>query len=354
MSESDQVNLGFEIGVVKGDLLTYAADVLVIKYAHDSFGTEARLVQSLQRTGRATAKNSSEFRLWQRESAVGSPLVLVVGLRGSILTLDYTRIRDLGRLMLEGLLKHDLAVHEIATIVHGVGLGLDETEAFRALLLGLSDAYHAGTYPTTLKRVTFVERDQLRYDTFREALNRFLPTREAPPAPPLIEEHELSKRGKRALEETADAVRAIIAGPESFEPEFRQPEADDTTPHVFVAMPFRDDYDDQFYLAIQPCVKGRGLLCERMDLDAFTGDITDRMFNRIRTAQIMIALLDGGNPNVYLEVGYAWGVDTQTVLLAHKEEPLPFDVRGHRVLIYDKIYLLKQMLDEELQRLLGN
>ncbi len=145
---------------------------------------------------------------------------------------------------------------------------------------------------------------------------------------------------------------AVMAGPDSFEPEYLKPEADELTPHIFVAMPFRDDYDDQYYLAIQPTIHDMGLLSERMDLDAFTGDIKVRMLDRIRSARLLIALLDGGNPNVYLEVGYAWGVETPTILIAHRGETLPFDVRGERVLIYDKIYRLKQMLREDLDRLL--
>jgi hypothetical protein len=67
----------------------------------------------------------------------------------------------------------------------------------------------------------------------------------------------------------------------------------------------------------------------------------------------MIALLDGENPNVYLEVGYAMCAGTPTVLAAHKKEPLPFDVRSQRVLIYEKIHQLKDMLKAELKRLLG-
>ena len=118
-------------------------------------------------------------------------------------------------------------------------------------------------------------------------------------------------------------------------------------------MPFREEYDDQYYLAIQPAIHEMGLLSERMDLDSFTGDIKQRMLDRIRSARLLVALLDSANPNVYLEVGYAWGVDTPTVLAAHQGEPLPFDVRGERVLLYDRIYRLRNMLKDELARLMA-
>ncbi len=351
MSDSDQVNLGFEIEVVHGDALEFEADVLAVKYSPRSGGLDARIRSGLGKAGHDEARQPlsvGAYQLWPGKNITHTGQILIVG-APSIFDLHYVQLRELGRHFLVSLWEAGSDVEHLSMTVHGVqtAVALDEVEAFRSLLLGMADAYEAGQYPPTLHRITFVEYNLSRATLLRGALNRFLPAREAP------EDHELSPDGEQMLKETAEEMRNVMAGPESFEPEFRQPEADETTPHVFVAMPFKDDYDDQFYLAIQPSVKAQGLLCERMDLDTFTGDIMDRMFARIRSAELVIALLDGGNPNVYLEVGYAWGVNTETVLLAHKEEPLPFDVRGHRVLIYDKIYLLKQMLEEELQRLLG-
>ncbi|MBI5957988.1 MAG: hypothetical protein HY866_04585, partial [Chloroflexi bacterium] len=233
-------------------------------------------------------------------------------------------------------------VRHLVMTAHGIqtALGLDEEEAFRSLLLGMVDAYQAQHYPPTLERVTFVDRKPNRVRLFQQALDQYFifqaPAANAPA--PLL---------------PGAAIPVEAEYDEVSTPEFHKPEATAATPHVFVAMPFKDTYDDQFYLAIQPSVKEIGLLCERMDLDAFTGEITERMFERIESARLVIALLDGSNPNVYLEVGYAWGVRAKTVLIAHKEEPLPFDVRGHRVLIYDKIYQLKEMLGVELKRLLA-
>jgi hypothetical protein len=291
-----------------------------------------------------------DYHLWPGDKIVRARQILMVGAPPPA-KLHYAQLRQLGRNFLEALWNANTGVEHLAMTAHGVqtSLGLDEVEAFRSLLLGMADAYQAGHYPPTLQRVTFVEFNSKRADLFREALKEFLVT--APPAAPgAMRTREVAKQEEEAAPRAEPAAR--IAGPESFEPEFRKPSADDSTPFVFVAMPFKDTYDDQFYLAIQPNVKEAGLLCERMDLDVFTGDITDRMFQRIESARLVIALLDGGNPNVYLELGYAWGVKTNTVLLAHKEEPLPFDVRGHRVLIYDKIYQLKDMLKAELARLL--
>ena len=46
-------------------------------------------------------------------------------------------------------------------------------------------------------------------------------------------------------------------------------------PHVFVAMPFKEDMDDIFFYGIQKPVRAAGFLCERVDQEAFIGDVLD-------------------------------------------------------------------------------
>ncbi|MCD4687048.1 MAG: hypothetical protein K8S97_14055 [Anaerolineae bacterium] len=336
----DGVNLGFVVEVVEGDALNYAADVLAVKHAPRSGGLGAQVRKHLKGDIDILPRGD-EYRVFPGRNVAQTEYILMVGAPPEF-SLLYPQLRELARRFLEALWESGVDVEHLLTTLHGVrtGVGLDEVEAFRSMLLGLADAYESGRYPPTLKRVTFIEQDDRRVQVIQEALPRFLP---AAPA------EEPAPESKKTVTSTA----AVISGQDSFEPEFRGPAADEDTPHVFVAMPFRDDYDDQYYLAMQPVVHEAGLLCERMDLDAFTGDIKVRMLERIRSARLMIALLDDANPNVYLEVGYAWGVETPTILVAHTETPLPFDVRGERVLIYDKIYRLKEMLTAELKRLLG-
>lgn len=338
--KKQNLHLGFTVEVVQGDALTFPADVLVVKHSPNAGGLGAKVRKKLRDTQELDGllPGLEEYRILPGKGVSACEHVLILGAPPTF-SLLYPQLRDLGRRSLQALWNEGLSVRHIVTTNHGVrtGLRLDEVEAFRSLLLGMSDAYDAGEYPPTLQRITFIEVEESRARLMQEALHEFLP---AEPSP-------------AAQDAEPESAVAVMAGAQSFEPEFRKPESDETTPHIFVAMPFKNDYDDQFYLAIQPCVKDAGLLCERMDLDTFTGDIVDRMLDRIRTARLMVALLDGGNPNVYLEVGYAWGVNTPTVLVARQDEQLPFDIRGHKVLIYDKIYRLRDQLAEELKRLLN-
>jgi hypothetical protein len=75
--------------------------------------------------------------------------------------------------------------------------------------------------------------------------------------------------------------------------------------------------------------------------------------SRIATASLVVADLSDANPNVYLEVGYAWGCGRSTVLLVQDTGQLKFDVRGQRCLVYKRIQDLEASLRAELQGLKG-
>ena len=91
-----------------------------------------------------------------------------------------------------------------------------------------------------------------------------------------------------------------------------------------------------------------GRLCERIDQAVFAGDILARILHRIETADVVVADLTGQNPNVYLEVGYAWAKERPTILLVQDVADLRFDVQGQRCIIYDSIRELETRLEEEL------
>ena len=78
------------------------------------------------------------------------------------------------------------------------------------------------------------------------------------------------------------------------------------------------------------------------------------MRSRIENAELVIADLTGANPNVYLEVGYAWGKARPTVLVINKSDELRFDVHGQRCLRYQSIKHLENQLSNELKNLPPN
>lgn len=122
-------------------------------------------------------------------------------------------------------------------------------------------------------------------------------------------------------------------------------------PYVFVAMPFAESMDDVFHYGIQNAVNGAGYLCERADQSSFTGEVLEWIKKRIASATLVVADLSTANPNVYLEVGYAWGCGKPTILTIHQTEDLKFDVKGQRCLVYKSIKVLEDLLRKELANL---
>lgn len=210
----------------------------------------------------------------------------------------------------------------MAITLHGAGFGLDETEAFDAEIAGIVDGLTAGGTLTSLKSITVVEIDPVRADLLDYRLNQILPGRQVRIG---------SSRSTKAAVRPTQAIRS--AGT-----------ASDKKPRLFVAMPFRKEMEDHFEYGILRPSKKCGFVCERADREVFTDDIVQWVKERIASADLVVADLTGSNPNVYLEVGFAWGQSRQTLLLAQNAEELKFDVRNQKCIVYGTIKELEQQV----------
>jgi hypothetical protein len=209
------------------------------------------------------------------------------------------------------------------------GCGLDENESFASELAGLLDAIRNGAFPADLKQVTIVEANGGRARRLARLLDQLLPD----------EQSGVHGNSARCLEHATNTLKS--AGRKSL-----------VKPHVFVSMPFAQKMDNVFHYGIQGAANAAGFLCERADQSTFTGDVLDWVKARIASASLVVADLSTANPNVYLEVGYAWGRGRPTVLVVKgSAEKLEFNVRGHRCLVYQDTEDLKSLLRTELKRL---
>jgi hypothetical protein len=219
--------------------------------------------------------------------------------------------------------------------VHGANCGLDEGEAVLALAGGLIDGIQRGHAPE-LERVTIVERREGRALRFQQTLLQKLRGLHG------VVEHQ----GSFFIERPAGGATTPSLPDHGLAGAVEKP-------HAFVAMPFLPEFEDVFHYGIQASLHGAGLLCERVDEAVFEGLIIQRILSRIATAKVVIAELSGANPNVYLEVGFAWASKVPTILLVRDVADLRFDVKGHRCLVYRNIRELERLLSAELRTSLG-
>jgi hypothetical protein len=306
------------------DVTDFACDVLVLKYAQAVYGADARVATLLSGTRNPPeiAPSPGQHVLLPSRRKVAASFVLFVGVL-ELYQFDYRQIRKFASDSLLILGKEIPDARHIAMTMHGVGYGLDEREAFSAQLAGLFDALRAKVEPSSLERITIVEKSESRAKRIKQIIKKYLPAKPASktlsPVPP---------------------KSSIDAGLRS-----------NVKPHVFVAMPFSEDMEDVYVFGIQGPANAAGFLCERVDMATFTGDILTRIKLRIETASLVIADLTGANANVYLEVGYAWGKERPTLLLSKKGDELKFDVKGQRCIRYKNIADLAKQLDSDLATL---
>lgn len=318
------------IEIVAGDATVTAADVLALKYAQNRYGLDELVAEQLRQAGRFDDEMSpgpDSFSILPSPEQIAARNILFVGVN-PLWEFGYEQIRAFARRVLVILAGERPETRSLLVTIHGPGYGLDENESFESQVAGFLDAIQSGDAPSLLELIRFVERDSGRATRLQRTLHRLLP------------DNTIASRGTGtpAPRVTTDRLRSV--GYTSA-----------AKAHVFVAMPFVQEMEDVFHYGIQNAVNSVGWLCERADLSAFTGDVMHWVRKRIKTASLVIADLTGANPNVYLELGFAWGCGTPAVILAKDVQDLRFDVRGQRCLLYKTIKDLETKLSSELHDL---
>ena len=318
------------LSVVNGDVFTFKTDVLVLKYAQNLYGLDQAVHTRLQQHGIHNAlPDVNDDVVIETRGALPAANIMFIGVK-SLRQFNYSEIRDFARRALVSLARKSPNAQHLSFTIHGTGYGLDEIEAFESELAGVVEAITGGVFPKSVESITFVESDQGRAKRLSNSLKKLFPS------------GSLSIDGHRSISmlttESQDTLRT--AGYSSA-----------GKPHVFVAMPFAPEMDDIYHYGIQGAANASGLLCERADLSVFTGDVMEWVRARISSAKLVVADLTSANPNVYLEVGYAWGCRVPTVLLVKAADELKFDVKGQRCIVYKSIKQLEESLRHELQGL---
>jgi len=320
------------IKVVNTDALQIDTDILVLKHAQDLFGVDWKVfskLSKLQLISGEALPDYGDFLKTDTYGTITAKEVLFVGTE-PLYKFRYQNIREFAYRALAHLGETSPEIERICFTIHGAGYGLDEIEAFESEIAGLVDAISQGKFPQKLKEIVIVEIRTSIAEQLSHSLKELLPQEAV-----IIKKD--NNMGKTILPSSERLRDAGIASEEK--------------PLVFVAMPFDPKMYDVFYYGIRGAVNNAGYLCERVDEAHFTGDVMERVKLRIRQADLVLADLTKANANVYLEVGYAWGIGKPTVLLVQDSNDLKFDVRGQKCLVYSGIRELEEMLHEELKNL---
>src|SRR5215831_14264936 len=108
---------------------------------------------------------------------------------------------------------------------------------------------------------------------------------------------------------------------------------DDT---CFVIMPFGPPFDRYYKNIFVPAIEEAGLRPVRGDSIFLPSAIIQDIWRLLSDAKVLVADLTGRNPNVFYELGLAHALQKPVILVANSMDDVPFDLRGLRVLSYDK------------------
>ncbi|MDQ3018174.1 MAG: nucleoside 2-deoxyribosyltransferase [Bacteroidota bacterium] len=324
---------GIKVSVFHGEAFNVQADALILKYGKTSYGLEKIVEREFYRLGTSITDKLptqvGQYFLTESQKITQTDSILFIGIE-PMEDFGYKEIREYGKNAIAALAKANLPIKRILMTIQGPRLGLDENEAFSCQIAGIHDSIIANNFPPTLSEIIFVERSASTASILQNVIQRLFPTGEIP-TNQTTGSLELSK-------DTSDTLKSVGIKSESKKV-------------IFVAMPFASVFDDCFHYGIQGAVNSFGYLCERADLNSFTGDVMEFVKERIANSDFVIADLTTANPNVYLEVGYAWGLNKKTVLLIKDANELEFDTRGQRCLQYTTIKDLENKLKNELASL---
>jgi hypothetical protein len=314
----------FSISVHEGDILHRACDLLVLKHADDFYGVDLRVAELI---GFKSTVPQGKVRVVPGRRTEAKRIAFI-GV-GPLSDFEYRKIRDFGRRAIEIARHESEPVKRICMPIHGPGFGLDEAEAFSSLIAGIMDAAAEKHIPQSLEAVEIVEHNPARVARFRRILG------------------SLAKQPKENSN-----IRAEVISQGLFYSQLKSFGSEsELKTRLFVAMPFKEEFNDEWEISIQEAANSLQILCERIDKTAFVGDISAEIKRRIEEYDGLIALLNGANPNVFLEIGYAWAKNKPTLLLARAGQELPFDVKGQRCIFYTGIADLRSKLKSELQQL---
>ena len=105
---------------------------------------------------------------------------------------------------------------------------------------------------------------------------------------------------------------------------------------AFIVMPFDNEVLDSFYRkVIKPILKERNYQARRVDEMPLKEQIVERIIHSIEDSDMILCDLTSINPNVMYELGIAHSLTQRVIMIAQKDQKLPFDLKDYEVIFYD-------------------
>lgn len=122
---------------------------------------------------------------------------------------------------------------------------------------------------------------------------------------------------------------------------------------VFLLTPFHQDFKESNE-EIKNICNSIGLKCIKGDEEYIKGNILKYIVEKMMSSRIVIANINGRNPNVFYELGIAHAIGKPTILISKMEnlENVPFDLKSNQLVLYRDYKELNDKLIKLLSKIL--
>jgi len=103
---------------------------------------------------------------------------------------------------------------------------------------------------------------------------------------------------------------------------------------AFLLAPINPRFEGQIKTIKKACDE-IGIDCETADEEFISGPILSVIVKKMLSANLVIAVIDGRNPNVFYELGLAHAFGKTVVMISGGLENIPFDIQSQRMVIVD-------------------
>ena len=162
-------------------------------------------------------------------------------------------------------------------------------------------------------------------------------------------QNAINKDNERWMDNNHLVVSAVENKDKLFE-QFGVSSQQEITPNsVFMLMPFNPEAV-KVYDQCKKTVEALGMRLSKSDDESIEGDLLKHIINSIVKAEIIIANLDGKNPNVFYELGIAHALKKPTILItSYSPKEVPFNLQSRNIIFFSNPQELNLKLGKALE-----